>query len=135
MATEDEDDAEALPHFKRLLEKAGSEWLDKLRPLNPIVSSPKGEGSNPITDFFREQVADLKTALKQSTDQMEAMRDLLTPEQLTQLRSRNSAGPSGDGKKAISGPPNNEPKPDGGNSNGGESSPAAPAAKPRKKWL
>src|SRR5208283_1547976 len=84
---DDEPDAETIAAFTRLLERIGPTWLQKTKP---PVSSDRDPHPDLIL-FLRESLVEQKTQAATLTAQIEKMRDLLTPEQLIQLRSPVSA--------------------------------------------
>lgn len=105
--------------FSELLEKIGLPWLEKHRP----PSSPSSPGSSGVEAFLQSAMAKLEKTNEKLSDQLEAMRDLLTQEQLTLLKSRKSgdvADPSKPTKKEQLEPPQDKPQ---------------EKPKPRSKWL
>jgi len=122
-AQDDEPDDDTLAAFTKILTKVGPEWLkDQLKATTPPPSDPKPSGS--LEAFLQDTLRETRETLKGMTDRMERMRDLLTPEQLIQLRSP----PSGeDPPQNINEPVRQDLKP--------KPQPAPDRTPPRRKWL
>jgi hypothetical protein len=113
MATKDPttpvDDDDDNPAFMTYLEK-NLPWLkEKLSLSSPVP--PKSSETNPITDFLKEALAETKSRAEKLAEELEAARDLMTPEQLIQFKSRKSGGAGGQGNPPPSGGSGNEPPP------------------------
>src|SRR5271166_5219549 len=120
----DEPDDDTLAAFTKILTKVGPQWLtEQLKATTPTPSEPKQGGS--LEAFLQDTLRETRETLKGMTDRMEPMRDLLTPEQLIQLRSP----PSGeDLPQNIKEPARQDLKP--------KPQPALPdRTPPRRKWL
>lgn len=125
----DDDDPDTLAAFGRLLDKLGPEafkkWLKENSPSSP-TQAPSPTPANDLTTFLQTSLDKAEKAQAKLTEQLEELRDLLTPEQLTLLKSRKSAPKSGDDPK---GPPTNQkdpPDPD---------PKAKPPATKKRSWL
>src|SRR5271165_1672566 len=119
-APDDEPDAETLAMFARILGKVGPQWLqDQLRatpPANPQSPTPS------LESYLRDTLSEMKTTMAETTRRAEIMRELLTPEQLTQFRSAlnpPSAPDESHGQRNRNRPQETGPTP----------------AKPKRKWL
>lgn len=90
--------------FDELLSKRGTAWLtEALKTLGlskPDPSSkpdPLKQAGDGIVDFLKEALGDVKAENKTLRERAEAMRELLTPEQLILLKSpkkENEGGPA-----------------------------------------
>lgn len=123
---------EFMKYFERALEKGGSAWLDKVRPTNSSPDTAKA--ADPIAEFFRNQTAELQKELKAAREQMEAMREHLTPEAWTLLKSQKTGGKNGGENPDTSGQPNSGKPLDSGNSPG-PVDPPPPPPKRKRNWL
>jgi hypothetical protein len=128
MATKDpaENEDDENPAFLSYLEK-NLPWLtEKLKP-SLSLDAPKPGQDNPITKFFQDALTETKAALSATAEQLEAAKELLTPEQLIQFKSRKSGG---------GGDPGNPPKKE---NNGNDPPPPKegdpPPAKKKSRWL
>ena len=83
----DDFDDDTLAAFGKLLDKLGPSWLDKLRPPSSPALPPDPKGDNPITSFLQTALSKSEAAREKLAEQMDEMRAMLTPEQLTLLRS------------------------------------------------
>src|SRR5208282_4233395 len=106
-APNDDDDADTLAAFTRLLEKLGPPWLDKTRPPNPS----SGASSDPVTSFLQSAVNKSEAAREKMAEQMDAIRAMLTPEQLTLLRSLRNAPSALEADPGQTPPPTPTPTP------------------------
>src|SRR5271166_5361386 len=123
----DEPDDDTLAAFTKILTKVGPQWLtEQLKATTPPPSEPKQGGS--LEAFLQDTLRETRETLKGMTDRMERMRDLLTPEQLTQLRSP-ATPPSGGGGE--SGPPSSTPP----TAPAVASPPTNPGKALKRKWL
>src|SRR5208282_5150989 len=115
-----EPDEETIGAFTALLEKIGPAWLEKLTTAqkpSPSSDAPKQQVSNDLAAFLQSALEKTEKARDKLASDLEAIRDLLTPEQLTLLRSQRSG--AADAKKDTSGvtlkepptPPEPKPKP------------------------
>src|SRR5271166_1714422 len=86
---DDEPDDDTLAAFTKILTKVGPKWLtEQMKTSTPSagVSSDKPPGLS-LETFLQDTLKETRAILASTTERMERMRDLLTPEQLTQLRS------------------------------------------------
>ena len=107
---DDDDDADTLAAFTRILSKVGPEWLKQHLPSTPLAPS---SGNDPLTAFLREALGETKATVASLTEKLETMRELLTPEQLIQLKSRvaGPADPRGSPTPPDPTPPDPPPRP------------------------
>ena len=119
----DDIDDETISAFTKILEKVGPEWLKKHAPQSPKDTNPSPPGPTPslsLESFLQSALADQKKEAATLREQMEAMRELLTPEQLILLRSRKSGNADENPSPPKNGPP---------------AKPPAPNALKRPRWL
>jgi len=129
----DEPDDDTLAAFTKILTKVGPQWLtEQLKATTPPPSEPKQGGS--LEAFLQDTLRETRETLKGVTDRMERMRDLLTPEQLIQLRSP-ATPPSGGGGE--NGPPNSTPPtaPGGASLRQAQAPDPTPGKTLKRKWL
>jgi hypothetical protein len=124
-----EHDDDTLKEFAAILEKVGPSWLEKIKDTLK-VGSPSSQMGEGLGDFLREHVKELKAEL--ATERTEKLRalSLMTPEQLTLLRSAESA-PSEKGGPGLTS--KSAPLPNGSEENQ-NLLPAAPVPK-KRSWL
>jgi hypothetical protein len=125
---DDDIDDETLSAFEKVLKKyhgKNPEWLRTLFP-DFSLKDTKPPAAD-LTTFLQSLLAEQKETGSTLSTKLEAALSLMTPEQLIQYRSQNSASGNAGRKKGVDGQPNGEPpmKPD---------DPPTPAKKPRK-WL
>lgn len=125
---DDDIDDDTLAAFAKVLSKhheRNPQWLTKLFPhFSQSGSDQKGAGD--LTTFLQSLLSKEETKAASLSDRLEAAMSLMTPEQLTQLRS---ATPK----------PGNDPKGSGAGGAKPDALPIPPAdpipAKPKRKWL
>src|SRR5271165_7694301 len=83
-AADDEPDAETLAMFGKILGKVGPQWLQDQLKATPPANPPSPTTS--LESYLRDTLSEMKTTLTETTRRAELMRELLTPEQLTQFR-------------------------------------------------
>src|SRR5271166_62668 len=126
MSDTEEPDDDTLAAFTKILTKVGPEWLkEQLKTASPPTSEPKPSGS--LEAYLQETVRDMRETVKGMTSQIERMRDVLTPEQLIQLRSPATLLSGGDG---ANGPPSSTQPPAPAAAKPGPSLPT----KPKRNW-
>lgn len=110
----DDDDPDTLAAFGRLLDKLGPEafkkWLKENSPSSPTPSQTPTPATD-LTTFLQTALDKSEKAQAKLTEQLEELRDLLTPEQLTLLKSRKDALKSGDDPKGQPTSPSPAPDP------------------------
>lgn len=111
------------PAFLKYLEK-NLPWLTEKLKI-PSGSSNGPPSADPIAAFLKEALTETKAEMRKMADQLEAVRDILTPEQLTQLKLLKKEGGAGPGNPPTPGNPPSDPPPP---------KPPTPEKK-RSKWL
>ena len=113
----DDDDPESVAAFEKYLEKYGTKWLEKLRPLvpSPSLDDKKPSTTEPtLTSFLQDALKEAKDQSKTLSERLEAALAQMTPEQLTlfRLQLKSPPGPGGPGKEdPIKKPADDIPKP------------------------
>jgi len=87
-------DADTLAAFTKLFEKVAPEWHKKQTQSQKDTKSLEGPTmvgpSLSLEAFLQNALAEQKTEAKTLREKLEEIREILTPEQLTLLRSRKS---------------------------------------------
>ena len=114
---DDEVDDDTLAAFTKILKKVWPEWSKSHLPSpTPAISSAGLEA------FLQTALAEAKETNKSLTERLEAIRDVLTPDQLSILRGLRSPAPAvaaGQGASPMPTTPASDPEP----------------PKPKRKWL
>lgn len=119
-----DDDAENFGAFMNYFGRATKDpkWLEAVKGSLSSGAAAVTEAPKELAGYLQKALDKAETTITKQAEALDKMRDLLTPEQLTSLRSPPSVGDPG------SPSPNEGPKP--------RSAPApAPPLPKRRKWL
>lgn len=111
-----DDDAENFGLFMNFFSRATKDpkWLDTVKGSLSSGAAAISEVPKEMTGFLAKQLEKVETHNQTLTEQLDQMRDLLTPEQLISWRSARSAkagGPASPSPKGGNAPPPENPLP------------------------